>query len=131
MNLRSDAPILIVDDFSTMRRIVRNALKQLGFTNVDDAENGQEAWQMVRAGQYELIISDWNMPGVTGLQLLTAVRSDARLRSTPFLMVTAEAKRENIVEAMQAGVSDYIVKPFNQQTLQAKLSGIFAVSKAA
>ena len=117
--------ILIVDDFSTMRRIVRNLLKELGFTNVDEAEDGQVALHKLRSQPYEFVVSDWNMPNMTGIELLRAVRADAQLRHLPFLMITAEAKRENIIEAAQAGASGYIVKPFTAATLEEKLAKIF------
>ena len=117
--------ILVVDDFSTMRRIVRNLLKELGFTNVDEAEDGQVALHKLRSQPYEFVVSDWNMPNMTGIELLRAVRADTQLRHLPFLMITAEAKRENIIEAAQAGASGYIVKPFTAATLEEKLAKIF------
>ena len=116
---------LVVDDFSTMRRILRNLLKELGFTNVDEAEDGQVALHKLRSQPYEFVVSDWNMPNMTGIELLRAVRADAQLRHLPFLMITAEAKRENIIEAAQAGASGYIVKPFTAATLEEKLAKIF------
>ena len=116
---------LVVDDFSTMRRILRNLLKELGFTNVDEAEDGQVALHKLRSQPYEFIVSDWNMPNMTGIELLRAVRADTQLRHLPFLMITAEAKRENIIEAAQAGASGYIVKPFTAVTLEEKLIKIF------
>ena len=116
---------LVVDDFSTMRRILRNLLKELGFTNVDEAEDGQVALHKLRSQPYEFIVSDWNMPNMTGIELLRAVRADTQLRHLPFLMITAEAKRENIIEAAQAGASGYIVKPFTAATLEEKLAKIF------
>lgn len=117
--------ILSVDDFSTMRRIVKNILKQLGYTNVDEAENGAVAIDAMREKRYDLIISDWNMPVKTGIELLREVRADPELSETPFLMVTAEAERDNVIQAMQAGVSNYILKPFNARILEEKLAGIF------
>jgi two-component system chemotaxis response regulator CheY len=117
--------ILVVDDMSTMRRIVKNIMKQLGFANVEEAENGQEALAKLRAETFGFIISDWNMPVMTGIDLLRAVRSDDKLKAIPLLMVTAEAQKENLVEAIQAGVSNYIVKPFTAEVLQEKMNKIF------
>jgi two-component system chemotaxis response regulator CheY len=117
--------ILVVDDFSTMRRIVRNLLKELGFTNVHEAEDGVEALAKLRGGDFEFIVSDWNMPNMSGIDLLRAVRADPSLKHLPLLMVTAEAKRENIIEAAQAGASGYVVKPFTAATLDEKLQKIF------
>lgn len=119
-------PILVVDDFSTMRRIIKTSLRQLGFENITEAEDGQVALNKLQAGEFKLIISDWNMPNMMGIDLLRAVRGDARLKPTPFLMVTAEAQKENVLEAAKAGVSNYIVKPFTADDLQKKLSAIFA-----
>jgi two-component system, chemotaxis family, chemotaxis protein CheY len=121
-----DIRILSVDDFSTMRRIVKNILKQLGYTNVDEAENGAAALDALRENDYGLVISDWNMPVKTGIELLKEVRADPNLKEVPFLMVTAEAEKDNVVEAMSAGVNNYIIKPFTAQILEEKLSGIFA-----
>ena len=119
--------ILVVDDFSTMRRIVRNLLKELGFANAHEAEDGVEALNKLRGeGNYEFVVSDWNMPNMTGIELLRAIRADAALKHLPVLMVTAEAKRENIIEAAQAGASGYVVKPFTAATLDEKLKKIFA-----
>ena len=117
--------ILVVDDFSTMRRIVRNLLKELGFTNVEEAEDGAVALGKLREGNFEFVVSDWNMPNMDGLTLLQNVRGDARLKTLPFLMITAEAKKENIIAAAQAGASGYIVKPFTAATLSEKLAKIF------
>ncbi|MBI1174167.1 MAG: chemotaxis protein CheY [Sideroxydans sp.] len=117
---------LVVDDFSTMRRIVRNLLKELGFTNVQEAEDGVEALSKLRGGDFEFVVSDWNMPNMTGIELLRAIRADATLKHLPVLMVTAEAKKENIIEAAQAGASGYVVKPFTAATLDEKLKKIFA-----
>lgn len=117
---------LVVDDFSTMRRIVRNLLKELGFINVQEAEDGVEALRKLRADPFEFVVSDWNMPNMTGIELLRAIRADAALKHLPVLMVTAEAKRENIIEAAQAGASGYVVKPFTAATLDEKLKKIFA-----
>jgi two-component system chemotaxis response regulator CheY len=116
---------MIVDDYVTMLRILRNLLSQLGFKNVADAQNGEDALQHLRAvGHFGLIISDWNMQPMTGLELLKAVRADAQLKRIPFIMVTAESKTENVVAAKQAGVSNYIVKPFNADTLKAKMASV-------
>jgi len=117
---------LIVDDFSTMRRIVRNILKQLGYTDVEEAENGREALQKLKQTQFDFVISDWNMPTMTGLDLLREVRADPRLKALPFLMVTAESKQENVVEAIKTGVSNYIVKPFTADVLKGKIDKILA-----
>ncbi|TAJ81703.1 MAG: chemotaxis protein CheY [Gallionellaceae bacterium] len=118
--------ILVVDDFSTMRRIVRNLLKELGFANVHEAEDGVDALSKLRGeGNFEFVVSDWNMPNMTGIDLLRAIRGDAALKHLPVLMVTAEAKRENIIEAAQAGASGYVVKPFTAATLDEKLKKIF------
>ena len=116
---------LVVDDFSTMRRIVRNLLKELGFNNVEEAEDGAVALHKLQNGSFEFVVSDWNMPNMSGIQLLKAVRADANLKHLPFLMITAEAKKENIIEAAQAGASGYIVKPFTAATLDEKLKKIF------
>jgi two-component system, chemotaxis family, chemotaxis protein CheY len=118
--------VLIVDDYKTMLRIIRNLLKQLEFDNVEEATDGQEALAKLRAGQFGLVISDWNMAPMTGLDLLKEVRADARLRDTPFIMITAESKTENVVAAKQAGVSNYIVKPFNAETLRDKIEKVMA-----
>lgn len=117
--------VLIVDDFATMRRIVKNILRQLGFTNISEADDGKTALQALKKGKYDLILSDWNMPGMPGIELLKAVRSDDELKNIPFLMVTAEAEKENIVEAVKLGVSNYIVKPFTAETMSEKLGKIF------
>jgi two-component system chemotaxis response regulator CheY len=122
---RTSLKFLVVDDFSTMRRIVRNLLKELGFTNVDEAEDGAVALGKLREGSFEFVVSDWNMPNMDGLTLLQNVRADPKLKSLPFLMITAEAKKENIIAAAQAGASGYIVKPFTAATLQEKLDKIF------
>ena len=116
---------LVVDDFSTMRRIVRNLLKELGFTNADEAEDGVDALNKLRAGNFDFVVSDWNMPNMTGIDLLRAIRADASLKHLPVLMVTAEAKKENIIAAAQAGASGYVVKPFTAATLDEKLKKIF------
>lgn len=116
--------VLIVDDYKTMLRIIRNLLRQLGFVNIDEATDGSMALQMMRGGNYGLVISDWNMEPMTGLQLLREVRADAKLKNTPFIMVTAESKSENVIAAKEAGVSNYIVKPFNAETLQQKMVSV-------
>jgi len=118
-----------VDDFSTMRRIVRNLLKELGFTNVQEAEDGVDALNKLRGEKFDFVVSDWNMPNMTGIDLLRAIRGDAALKHLPVLMVTAEAKRENIIEAAQAGASGYVVKPFTAGTLNEKLQKIFLTMK--
>ena len=117
--------ILIVDDFSTMRRIIKNLLRDLGFTNTEEADDGTTALPMLQGGSFELLVTDWNMPGMQGIDLLKHVRADENLASLPVLMVTAEQKKEQIVEAAQAGVNGYIVKPFTAQTLKEKLEKIF------
>jgi len=116
---------LVVDDFNTMRRIVRNLLKELGFNNVEEAEDGVDALNMLRAGGFDFVVSDWNMPNMDGLQLLQTIRADGALSKLPVLMVTAEAKKENIIAAAQAGASGYVVKPFTAATLEEKLGKIF------
>jgi len=118
--------VLIVDDYKTMLRIIRNLLKQLEFDNVEEATDGAEALQKLRAGHFGLVISDWNMTPMTGLDLLKEVRADARLKDLPFIMITAESKTENVVAAKQAGVSNYIVKPFNAETLKEKIEKVLA-----
>lgn len=117
--------ILVVDDFSTMRRIIKNLLKQLGYSNVDEAEDGALALARLKSEKYDFVVSDWNMPNMTGLELLQAVRADASLKEIKFLMVTAEALQENVVAAVQAGVNNYIVKPFTAETLKEKIDKIF------
>ncbi|MEO8599874.1 MAG: chemotaxis response regulator CheY [bacterium] len=123
---------LIVDDFSTMRRIIRNLLKELGYTNVDEAEDGIMALSKLRNEQFDFVVSDWNMPNMDGLEMLKNIRADPALSKLPVLMVTAEAKKENIIAAAQAGASGYVVKPFTAATLDEKLSKIFEkLGKAA
>ena len=119
-------PILVVDDYSTMIRIIRNLLKQIGFENVDDARDGQSALAKMHSRRYGLVISDWNMEPMTGYDLLRQVRADPGLGEIPFIMVTAESKTENVIAAKKAGVNNYIVKPFNAQTLKAKIEAVFA-----
>jgi len=116
--------ILVVDDYNTMRRIVKNLLKQLGFDNVDEAADGGEAYAKCQEKLYGLIISDWNMEPMTGMELLKLVRAHEKIKNTPFIMVTAESKPENVIAAKQAGVSNYIVKPFNAETLKGKISAV-------
>ena len=122
---RTSLKFLVVDDFSTMRRIVRNLLKELGFTNVEEAEDGAVALARLKQGGVDFVVSDWNMPNMDGLTLLQNVRADPKIKGLPFLMITAEAKKENIIAAAQAGASGYIVKPFTAATLQDKLEKIF------
>ncbi|KQQ57312.1 histidine kinase [Pseudomonas sp. Leaf127] len=117
--------ILIVDDFSTMRRIIKNLLRDLGFTNTSEADDGLTALPMLQSGGFDFLVTDWNMPGMSGIDLLRQVRLDERLKHIPVLMVTAEAKREQIIEAAQAGVNGYVVKPFTAQVLQEKIEKIF------
>ena len=119
---------LVVDDFSTMRRIVKNLLHDLGYPNVTEADDGKTALPMLQAGGFDFLISDWNMPGMSGLDLIKAVRSDAKLAKLPVLMLTAEAKREQIIEAAQAGVNGYVIKPFTAETLKEKLDKILGAT---
>ena len=120
--------ILIVDDYSTMLRILRNLLRQLDLNNVDEAPNGEEALFKLRKETFDLVISDWNMQPMTGIELLRQVRADAKLKAIPFIMVTAESKTENVIVAKQAGVSNYIVKPFNAETLKMKIASVFKIA---
>jgi two-component system chemotaxis response regulator CheY len=124
MAVEMSMPILVVDDYKTMVRIIKNLLKQIGFENVDEASDGQEAFDMIKKKKYGLIISDWNMEPVTGYELLQKVRGDEGVKGTPFIMVTAESKTENVIAAKKAGVNNYIVKPFNAGTLKAKMSAV-------
>lgn len=117
--------ILIVDDFSTMRRIIKNLLRDLGFNNTTEADDGKTALPMLKSGEFDFLITDWNMPGMQGIDLLKAVRADAALKTLPVLMVTAEQKREQIVAAAEAGVNGYIVKPFTAATLKEKIDKVF------
>lgn len=117
--------ILVVDDFSTMRRIVKNILKQLGYENIEEAEDGAQAYNKLKSGGFGFVVSDWNMPNMDGLGLLKKVRSDPELKNLPFLMVTAEAEKEKVIEAIKAGVSNYIVKPFTAEVLKEKMDRIF------
>ena len=125
MAIDMSMPVLVVDDYNTMIRIIRNLLKQLGFDDVDDASDGSAALAKMREKKYGLVISDWNMEPMTGYELLKEVRADPGLNKTPFIMVTAESKTENVIAAKKAGVSNYIVKPFNAQTLRNKIEAIF------
>jgi two-component system chemotaxis response regulator CheY len=125
MALDPSTPVLVVDDYKTMIRIIRNLLKQLGFVNVDEASDGTAALNMMREKDYGLVISDWNMEPMTGYELLREVRADDHLSRTPFIMVTAESKTDNVVAAKKAGVNNYIVKPFNAATLKSKIDAIF------
>jgi len=123
--LKKDIKILVVDDFSTMRRIIKNLLRDLGFTNVDEADDGKTALPILKQGHIDFLITDWNMPEMTGIDLLKVVRADPALASIPVLMVTAEAKREQIIAAAQAGVNGYVVKPFTAAVLKEKIDKIF------
>jgi len=123
--LNKNMKILIVDDFSTMRRIIKNLLRDLGYTNTHEADDGSSALPVLKGSDFDFLITDWNMPGMTGIELLKAVRADEKLRTLPVLMVTAEAKREQIIEAAQAGVNGYVVKPFTAQALKEKIEKIF------
>ncbi len=123
--MNKDMKILIVDDFSTMRRIIKNLLRDLGFSNTSEADDGNTALPMLKSGGFDFLVSDWNMPGMQGIDLLKAVRSDPELSALPVLLVTAESKKEQIIEAAQAGVNGYIVKPFNASTLKEKIEKIF------
>ncbi len=122
---RLNTKFLIVDDFSTMRRIIRNLLKELGYSNVDEAEDGLIGLNKIKSGNYDFIVCDWNMPNMDGLAMLQAVRAEAAIANTPVLMVTAEAKKENIIAAAQSGANGYIVKPFTAATLEEKLNKVF------
>ncbi|CAI9409948.1 MAG: cheY 2 [Proteobacteria bacterium] len=125
MALDTSIPVLVVDDYKTMIRIIRNLLKQLGFEDVDEAADGTEALGKMKERRYGLVISDWNMEPMTGYELLKQVRSDSSLSKTPFIMVTAESKTENVIAAKKAGVNNYIVKPFNAPTLKSKIEAVF------
>jgi len=127
----STLKFLVVDDFSTMRRIVKNLLQELGYSDITEADDGNTALPLLKAGSFDILITDWNMPGMPGLDLLKAVRADEKLSKMPVLMLTAEAKREQIVEAAQAGVSGYVIKPFTAITLKEKLDKILASRAAA
>ena len=124
MAVEMTMPILVVDDYKTMIRIIRNLLKPIGFENVDEAADGQEAYAKMQETKYGLVISDWNMEPMTGYELLQKVRADESMKATPFIMVTAESKTENVVAAKRAGVNNYIVKPFNAGTLKSKMAAV-------
>jgi len=124
-----DMKFLVVDDFSTMRRIIKNLLHDLGYPNVSEADDGKTALPMLQAGNFDFLITDWNMPGMPGLDLIKAVRADTKLAKMPVLMLTAEAKREQIIEAAQAGVNGYVIKPFTAETLKEKLDKILGPGK--
>ena len=128
--MSKDMKFLVVDDFSTMRRIIKNLLNDLGYANVTEADDGQTALPILQAGGIDFLVTDWNMPGMPGLDLLKAVRSDPKLAKLPVLMLTAEAKREQIIEAAQAGVSGYVIKPFTAVTLKEKIDKILAAKAA-
>jgi two-component system chemotaxis response regulator CheY len=123
--LDTNIKVLVVDDFSTMRRIIKNLLRELGFTNISEADDGSTALPMLQGGDYDFVVTDWNMPGMQGIDLLRAIRADDSLKHIPVLMVTAEAKKEQIIAAAQAGVNGYIVKPFTAGTLKTKLDKVF------
>jgi two-component system chemotaxis response regulator CheY len=129
--MSADMKFLVVDDFSTMRRIVRGLLKEIGYNNCEEAEDGVEALNMLKAGKYDFVVSDINMPNMTGFQLLTAIKADANLKHLPVLMVTAEARKEDIVQAAQSGAAGYIVKPFTKATLEEKVQKIMQKLAAA
>jgi two-component system chemotaxis response regulator CheY len=126
MAFDTSIPILVVDDYSTMVRIIRNLLRQLGFTDVDDATDGSAALSKMRDRKYGLVISDWNMEPMTGYELLKQVRANPQIAATPFIMITAESKTENVIAAKQAGANNYIIKPFNADTLKHKIEAVFA-----
>lgn len=126
MAIDTSIKVLVVDDFATMRRIVKGVLKQLGFSSIVEAEDGSGALETLKKEKVGLIVSDWNMPKMTGLDLLKAVRGDDELKGIPFIMVTAEGQKDNVVEAVKAGVSNYIVKPFTPETFSEKLEKVFA-----
>ncbi|HEX4052188.1 MAG TPA: chemotaxis response regulator CheY [Steroidobacteraceae bacterium] len=131
MSAQQNLNFLVVDDFSTMRRIIKNLLNDLGYANVTEADDGTTALPLLKAGQFDFLITDWNMPGMPGLELLKQVRADERLAKMPVLMLTAEAKREQIVEAAQAGVNGYVIKPFTSATLKEKIDKILSAQAAA
>ncbi len=127
--MSKDLKFLVVDDFSTMRRIIKNLLNDLGYPNVEEADDGKTALPMLQTGNFDFLITDWNMPGMPGLDLIKAVRADGKLSKMPVLMLTAEAKREQIIEAAQAGVNGYVIKPFTAETLKEKLDKILGPGK--
>ena len=124
-NMNLKMRILVVDDFASMRKIIKGLLKQIGFQNIEEADDGSTALEKLKIGEFDLVICDWNMPKVPGIEVLKAIRNDPRLKDLPFLMVTAEAKKDNVMEAVKAGVNQYIVKPFTAETLQKKIEKIF------
>jgi len=124
-NMNLKMRILVVDDFASMRKIIKGLLKQIGFQNIEEADDGSTALEKLKIGEFDLVICDWNMPKVPGIEVLKAVRNDPRLKDLPFLMVTAEAKKDNVMEAVKAGVNQYIVKPFTAETLKKKIEKIF------
>jgi len=124
-NMNLKMRILVVDDFGSMRKIIKGLLKQIGFQNIEEADDGSTALEKLKIGEFDLVICDWNMPKVPGIEVLKAVRNDPRLKDLPFLMVTAEAKKDNVMEAVKAGVNQYIVKPFTAETLKKKIEKIF------
>jgi len=123
--------VLVVDDMSTMRRILKNVLRQIGFSDIIESENGQDALKKLKAGDFGLVVSDWNMPVMPGIELLRAIRADSDLKTLPFLMVTGESQKENLIEAVQVGVSSYVVKPFTAEVLQGKLEKMFVNRQSA
>jgi len=129
--VHTNLSFLVVDDFSTMRRIIKNLLNDLGYVNITEADDGTTALPLLKSGKFDFLITDWNMPGMAGLDLVKHVRADARLGKMPVLMLTAEAKREQIVEAVQAGVNGYVIKPFTAATLKEKIEKILATPSAA
>lgn len=129
--MNTDMKILIVDDFSTMRRIIKNLLRDLGFSNTHEADDGNTALPILKSGNFDFLVTDWNMPGMTGIDLLRAVRADESMATLPVLLVTAESKKDQIIMAVEAGVNGYIVKPFNAATLEEKIKKIFDRIKAA
>ncbi len=128
--LGANMKILIVDDFSTMRRIIKNILREIGYTNVEEADDGSTALEKLKAGSFDFVVTDWNMPIMPGIELLKSIRQDSRLKDTPVLMVTAEAQKENVLAAVQAGVSNYIVKPFTAAALKERIDSILAKCNA-
>jgi len=122
----ADMKILVVDDFATMRRIIKNILRQLGYTNIDEADDGSRGLTKLRGGGFDLVITDWNMPNMSGLDLVKAIRADEQIQTVPVLMVTAEAMKENIVTAIKAGVNNYVVKPFTAEVMKGKIEKIFS-----
>ncbi len=128
--LGQDMKILVVDDFSTMRRIVKNLLRELGYNNVEEADDGTTAFEKLKSGDFDFVITDWNMPNMPGIELLNAIRKDPKLKDLPVLMVTAEAEKEKVITAVKAGVNNYVVKPFTAATLKEKIDAIIEKLKA-